>query len=61
MTVFDNATRGIKLVGCAVSMEIAEATRKAAAEEGVPMSHVMRLALLRELKARGFFQKTEAA
>ena len=61
MTVFDNATRGIKLVGCAVSMEIAEATRRGGSRGG--RADVARDAAgaAQELKKRGFFQGTETA
>ena len=60
MTVFDKSARGIKLVGCAVPIEIAEATREAARQDMTSMSDVMRRALLAELKQRGFL-KVETA
>jgi hypothetical protein len=53
MTIFDKSARGIKLVGCAVPMEIAEATREAARKDLTTMSDVMRKALVTELKNRG--------
>ena len=60
MTTFEKSTRGIKLVGCAVPIEMAEATREAARQDMTSMSDVMRRALLVELKQRGFLKAEPA-
>ena len=57
---FEKATRGIKLVGCAVPMEVAEAIREAAHQDKLPMSDLMRQALEFELKKRGFLKELHA-
>ena len=59
MTTFDE-NQGIRIVGFAVPMDIAQATRAAAKADMTTMSDVMRRALVTELKQRGFL-KAEAA
>ena len=59
MTTFDE-NEGTKIVGFAIPVKIAQATRAAARADMTTMSDLMRRALLAELKVRGFLP-TEAA
>ena len=60
MTTFDE-NQGIRIVGFAIPVEIAQATRAAAKADMTTMSDIMRRALIAELKNRGFLRTQATA
>jgi len=59
MTAFSE-DGGIRIIGCAVPVELANLTRAAAKKDMTSMSDLMRKALVTELKARGVLKEETA-